>query len=82
MSNWLATGLHAMVDTRSTLLIDDGIGMQSDLRVTAGGRHRLEQTHMATTHQFDGNPRVCLDQLIRALAENAVFIISRYHTGI
>ena len=33
---------------------------------------RLEQTHMATTHQYDESPRVRLDQLIRAPTENDV----------
>ena len=44
----------------------------SACRETADGRHRLEQMHMATTHQFDESPRVLLEQLIRAPAENDV----------
>ena len=48
-----------MVDTRSTLLIDDGIGIQSN-------------RWWPTTHQFDENLRVLLDQRIRAPAENEV----------
>ena len=60
---------HAMVETRSTLLIDEGIGMQSGRWWPAPP---WADTHMATTHQFDGNPRVRLTQLIRAPAENDV----------
>ena len=50
-----------MVDTRSLFLIDDGI----DINVlTAAGQHRLEQPYVATSHCFDGNPRVIIHQLI------------------
>ena len=57
-----------MVDTRSLLLIDDGIV----INVLIGDRHRLEQLHVATSHHFDENPRVLIDQLIRAPAENDI----------
>jgi len=49
-----------MVDTRSLLLIGDGI----DINVLNAGRHCLEQPHVATNHHFDGNPRVIIHQLI------------------
>ena len=42
-----------MVDTRSLFLIDDGI----DINVLNGGRHRLEQRHVATSHHFDDETR-------------------------
>ena len=54
-----------IVDARSPLLIDDGIGMQNNRCWSA-------QNHMATTHHFDESPRVLIDQLIRAPAENDV----------
>ena len=57
-----------MVDTRSLLLIDDGI----DINVLIGDRHRLEQPHVATSHHFDENPRVLIDQGHLAPAENDV----------
>ena len=46
-----------MVDTRSLLLINDGIG----INVLNAARHHLEQRHVATSHHFDGNPRVIID---------------------
>ena len=57
-----------MVDTRSLFLIDDGI----DIDVLNDDRHRLEQPHVATSHRFDGNPRVLIDQAHLAPAENDV----------
>jgi len=45
-----------MVDTRSLVLIDDGI----DINVLNADRHRLEQRHVATSHHFDENPRVLI----------------------
>ena len=57
-----------MVDTRSLLLIDDGI----DINVLIGDRHRREQPHVATSHHFDENPRVLIDQGHLAPAENDV----------
>ena len=57
-----------MVDTRSLVLIDDGI----DINVLNAGRHRLEQRHVATSHNFDENPRVLIDQAHLAPAENDV----------
>jgi len=57
-----------MVDTRSLVLIDDGI----DMNVLNADRHRLEQRHVATSHHFDENPRVLIDQAHLAPAENDV----------
>ena len=49
-------------------LIDDGI----DINVLIGDRHRLELPHVATSHHFDENPRVLIDQGHLAPAENDV----------
>ena len=49
-----------MADTRSLLVIDDGI----DINVLTAGRHRLEQHHVTTSHRFDGDPRVIIHQRI------------------
>ena len=57
-----------MVDTRSLLLIDDGI----DIDVLNADRHRLEWPHVAISHDFDENPRVLIDQAHLAPAENDV----------
>ena len=57
-----------MVDTRSLVLIDDGI----DINVLNAGRHRLEQRHVATSHHFDENARVLIDQAHLAPTENDV----------
>ena len=57
-----------MVDTRSLFLIDDGI----DINALNGDRHRLKQRHVATSHHFDENARVLIDQAHLAPAENDV----------
>ena len=57
-----------MVDTRSLLLIDDGI----DIDILNADRHRLERPHVAISHDFDENPRVLIESAHLAPAENDV----------